>query len=85
MNVEAACRKLAFMLYDLGFDCRTGKQSMTENHRAPQSRRKHPFRRSAVEKYQRASGIDTPELTLQWRLVLPMTGVAALVLAALLW
>lgn len=85
MNVKVECLKRAFMLYDLGFDCRTGTQFMTENLRAPQPRRKHPFRRSAVEKYQRASGIDTPELTLPWRLVLPVAGGAALVLAALLW
>ncbi|WP_089273745.1 hypothetical protein [Puniceibacterium sediminis] len=49
------------------------------------TRRKHPFRRSAVEKYQRASEIDTPELNLRWRRVLPMIGIAALVLAALVW
>ncbi len=58
---------------------------MTENNRSPRPRRKHPFRRSAVEKYQRASGIDTPELTLQRRIALPIAGVAALALAALVW
>ena len=50
-----------------------------------QKRRKHPFRRSALEKYQRASDIDTPELTPRWHRVLPLVGITALILAALLW
>lgn len=61
----------------------------TSRRQTPQTiappRRKHPFRREALEKYQRAFQVDVPELTLRWHVALPALGTVALILAVLVW
>jgi hypothetical protein len=49
------------------------------------TRRKHPFRRVAVETYQRGSQVDTPELTLRWWVLLPFVGGGTILMAVLIW